>query len=47
VLIESKTQAGWVVFDVLFNILAIVVDAPTGAWKTFDKSNVVVDLDCE
>ena len=46
-LIESKTQAGWVVFDVLFNILAIVVDAPTGAWKTFDKSNVVVDLDCE
>ena len=47
VLIESKTSAGWVVFDVLFNILAIAVDAPTGAWKTFDKSNVVVDLECQ
>ena len=47
VLIESKTSAGWIVFDVVFNIFAIAVDAPTGAWKTFDKSNVVVDLDCE
>lgn len=45
--IGSHVQAGWVVFNALFNWFAFLTDAPTGAWKTFDRSKVTVDLDCD
>ena len=44
--IESNVQAGWIVFDALFNWFAFLTDAPTGAWKSFDKTKITVDLEC-
>jgi hypothetical protein len=46
VMIDSEVQAGWIIFDALFNWCAFLTDAPTGAWKSFDKTNVTVELDC-
>lgn len=46
--INSEWSAGWLVFDFLFNWLAFLTDCPTGAAKSFDKSNVVLDMsNCE
>ena len=45
--INSDLQVGWLIFDVFFNLPAILVDAPTGAWKSFDKTNITADLECE
>jgi hypothetical protein len=42
--VESNVQAGWIVFDALFNWCAFLTDAPTGAWKSFDKSNYIIEL---
>lgn len=47
VLIEPRTQTGWLLYGIFINLPALVVDAVTGSWKTFDKNNVVVDLDCD
>jgi hypothetical protein len=46
VTIDSEVQAGWIVFDALFNWFAFLTDAPTGAWKSFDKTKITVELDC-
>lgn len=43
--IRKHTQVGWVLFDIFVNILALPVDAITGAWNTFDKDMITVDLD--
>ena len=45
--VQKETQAGWIVFDALFNWLAFLTDAPTGAWNTLEPNNVVRELDCE
>jgi len=45
--IRKETQAGWIVFDALFNWLAFLTDAPTGAWNTLEPENIVRELDCE
>lgn len=44
--IDSNVQAGWIVFDALFNWFAFLTDAPTGAWKSFDKTKITVELEC-
>ena len=44
--INTKTQAGWIVFDALFNWFAFLTDAPTGAWNKFDKDNITAELKC-
>lgn len=44
--IHKKTQVGWIIFDALFNWFAFATDAPTGAWNTFDKDRVTVELKC-
>lgn len=43
--IDSHVQAGWIVFDALFNWLAFLTDAPTGAWNGFNKTNITVELE--
>jgi hypothetical protein len=43
--INKHTQAGWLVWGILFNIPGMIVDAITGAWNGFDKDNVTVDLE--
>lgn len=45
--IDSNVQAGWVVFDALFNWFAFLTDPTTGAWKSFDKTRITVDLECK
>lgn len=42
--IEKHTQAGWVIFDIFVNLLALPVDAITGAWNGFDKDKITVEL---
>jgi hypothetical protein len=42
--IDNHVQAGWVIFDVLFNWFAFLTDPTTGAWNALDKTNIVVDL---
>jgi len=45
--IDSEIQVGWIIFDFLFNWFAFITDAPTGAWKGFDKSKYVIELECD
>jgi len=46
--LEKEFQIGWVFLYILLNPLAVITDAPSGAWYGFDKSHVVVpELDCE
>jgi hypothetical protein len=40
VVIENHAQAGWIVLDVLFGLVPVVVDAATGGWYTLDEHNV-------
>lgn len=42
--VEGDVQVGWIVFDALFNWGAFLTDAPTGAWKSFDKSKYIIEL---
>jgi hypothetical protein len=42
--IGTSAQAAWIVFDLFFNPLAFLTDAPTGAWNNFDRSKITVDL---
>jgi len=44
--IETDVQVGWVVFAALFNWFAFLTDAPTGAWNSFDRTSISVELDC-
>ncbi|MDR2351247.1 MAG: PEGA domain-containing protein [Endomicrobium sp.] len=43
--VGNHVQAGWVVFDVLFNWSAFLTDAITGAWNALDKTNIVIELE--
>lgn len=44
--IKKQVQVGWIIFDALFNWFAFATDAPTGAWNTFEKDKITVDLSC-
>ena len=43
--IISEVQIGWIIFDAIFNWFAFIIDAPTGAWNSFEKTNYVFDLE--
>lgn len=49
--IKKHAQVGWIIWDSLellyANIFPLPIDAITGAWNTFDKKNVVVELKCQ
>jgi hypothetical protein len=38
--ITNHVQAGWVVLDVLFGLVPVVVDAATGSWYKLDEESV-------
>ncbi len=45
--LDKEFQIGWALLYIFVNPLAIITDAPTGAWYGFDKNQVVVpELDC-
>ncbi|MFO7999104.1 MAG: PEGA domain-containing protein [Bacteroidales bacterium] len=39
-IVNSQVGAGWVIVDVLFGIVPVVVDAATGAWNKLDQESV-------
>jgi hypothetical protein len=45
--IRSNTQAGWIVFGILFNIPGLITDAATGAWNELEPTTITKELDCE
>lgn len=38
--ITNHVGAGWIVLDVLFGLVPVIVDAATGAWYDLDQKNV-------
>jgi hypothetical protein len=38
--ITNHVGAGWIILDVLFGLLPVIVDAATGAWYELDQSMV-------
>ncbi len=40
VLISNSVGAGYLILDILFGFVPIIVDAATGAWYTLDQDNV-------
>ena len=45
--IQSNTGALWVVLDVLFGLVPIIIDAATGDWAELETENVNVVLEEE
>jgi PEGA domain/PDZ domain len=43
--LTSSVGAGWIVLDVLFGLVPVVVDAATGNWYEFDENNAGVYLE--
>jgi len=43
--LNSSVGAGWIVLDVLFGLIPVVVDASTGAWYEFDDNTARVYLE--
>ena len=38
--ITNHVGAGWVILDVIFGLVPVIVDAATGAWYSFDQKNI-------
>ncbi len=38
--ITNHVGAGWIVLDVLFGLVPVIVDAATGSWYDLDQKNV-------
>ena len=43
--LNNKVGAGWIILDVLAGLVPVVIDAATGAWYSFEKSNINITLD--
>jgi hypothetical protein len=39
-IVNSQVGAGWVIVDVLFGLVPVIVDAATGAWNKLDQESV-------
>ncbi|MBD3409118.1 MAG: PEGA domain-containing protein, partial [Ignavibacteriales bacterium] len=44
-IINSKMAAGYLVLDILFGFIPVIVDAATGAWMTLETANVMAQLE--
>lgn len=45
VVLNNSVGAGWIVLDVLFGLVPIIVDAATGNWYSLDQSHVNAALE--
>ena len=43
--ITNHIGAGWIILDVLFGLIPVVVDATTGAWYSLDQDAVNASLE--
>jgi hypothetical protein len=42
--IHSNVGAGWIVLDVIFGLIPVIVDAATGSWYHLDQTHVNAEL---
>jgi len=40
VILNNSVGAGWIVLDVIFGIIPVVIDAATGSWFSLDQEHV-------
>jgi hypothetical protein len=45
--INSKMAAGYLVLDILFGFIPVIVDAATGAWMTLETASVMAQLEAK
>ncbi len=45
VVLNNSIGAGWIVLDVIFGVIPIIVDAATGNWTGFDQNTVSAALE--
>ncbi len=43
--LTNHLGAGWVILDVLFGLVPVIVDAVTGAWYSLDQDNIYMQLE--
>jgi hypothetical protein len=42
--LNNHIGAGWIILDVLAGLVPVIIDAATGAWYSFDQTNVTLDF---
>ncbi len=47
VVVTTSVGAGWIVLDVLFGLIPIIVDAATGNWYCLDQEHVNAALEAQ
>jgi hypothetical protein len=47
VILNNSVGAGWIILDVLFGLVPIIVDAATGNWYSLDQSHVNAALEAQ
>lgn len=47
VILQTHTQAGWVVLDIFAGIIGVAVDAATGEWREFNDKTPYATLRCQ
>jgi hypothetical protein len=47
VVLNNSVGAGWIILDVLFGLVPIIVDAATGNWYSLDQSHVNAALEAQ
>lgn len=45
VLINNNVGAGWIILDIVFGLIPVVVDAATGDWNSLDQDHVRAALE--
>jgi len=43
--VTNKVGAGWIVLDVIFGLVPVIVDAATGSWYVFNEKNFNAELE--
>lgn len=47
VILNNSVGAGWIILDVLFGLVPVLVDAATGNWYSLDQSHVTAALEAQ
>jgi len=47
VILNNSVGAGWIVLDILFGLVPIIVDAATGNWYSLDQAHVNAALEAQ
>jgi len=47
VVLTNSVGAGWIVLDVIFGLVPVIVDAATGNWYSLDQEHVTAALEAQ